>query len=248
MKFRIQTLILTVALSIGATMNAQSLSDILGGNKTGTMQTIGNMLEGIFTKSNLTLADIVGTYESSGPAVTFKSDNFLQKAGGIAGASALETKLQPYFEKYGFIGMPLVINEDGTFNWTVKGIILSGTVEPNTEEGTFTFNLTVGKLMKLGSFKAYVEKTGNNIKLMFDAKKLKQLISTVGKVSGISIAKTLGSLLDSYDGACIGFKMTNTGKPATTGTTPVTTSDSTSSQAGSALENLFNILNNSRNR
>ena len=43
------------------------------------------MLEGIFTKTNLEIADLVGEYESAGPAVSFKSDNFLQKAGGIAG-------------------------------------------------------------------------------------------------------------------------------------------------------------------
>ena len=75
--------------------SAQSFGDLLKGIAGGGSATdiISNVIEGVFTKTDLTLADLVGEYKSEGPAVTFKSENFLQKAGGIAGAAAIESKL-----------------------------------------------------------------------------------------------------------------------------------------------------------
>jgi hypothetical protein len=263
---KIKAFFLAAALMAGATAQAQSLGDLLqglggGGNGSDLGSTIGNVLSGIFTKTDLTLEDLVGEYVSQGPAVTFKSDNFLQKAGGIAGAAALETKLQPYYEQYGLTGMPMTIDADGNFTMTVKMLKLSGNVVPGSEQGTFTFNvLALGKI-KVGQFTAYVQKSGQNMDLMFDATKLKEMISTIGKVSGMSIAQTLGTLLDSYDGACIGFSMQYTGAPSSTGTTTsgsgldalfggsrsngsTQTQDSTTTPAaGEGLNNLLNILN-----
>ena len=151
----------------------------------------------------------------------------------MAGAAALETKLQPYYEQYGTTGMTLVVNSGASYIMTVKGIKLSGTVTRNDGGGTFTFNL-MAMGMKVGQFTAYVEKTGKNLNLMFDATKLKEIISTVGKFSGMTIAKTLGTILDSYDGACVGFKMENTGKNVSSsqGNTPASTGSSTRRIAG----------------
>nr|MDE6669385.1 DUF4923 family protein [Muribaculaceae bacterium] len=55
------------------------------------------------------------------------------------------------------------------------------------------------------------EKSGNSLDLMFDASKLKSIISAVANFSGMSLAKTAAGILDSYDGACIGFKMNKVG-------------------------------------
>lgn len=247
---KLKVSLVALALMAGATANAQGLSDILkglGGAGGDVSSTIGNLIEGVFSKSDITLEDLVGDYVSTGPAVTFKSDNFLQKAGGVAGAAALETKLQPYYEQYGLTGMTLVVNDDASFIMTVKGIKLSGTVTRNDGDGTFTFNL-MAMGMKVGQFTAYVEKTGKNLNLMFDATKLKEIISTVGKFSGMTIAKTLGTILDSYDGACVGFKMENTGKNVSSsqGNTPASTGSSTrqdSGNDGSALNSLKDLLN-----
>lgn len=245
----LKSLFIAAALLLAAaTAQAQSLGDILGGlgnssgNQSGLGGTIGNVLSGIFTKSDLTLDDIVGEYVSDGPAVTFKSDNFLQKAGGIAGAAAIETKLQPYYEQYGLTGMPLTIDSDGNFTMKIKGIPLSGTVAAKDNKGEFKFVIKALGTVKVGQFTAYIQKSGRNIDLMFDAKKLKDFISTVGKFSGMKIAGSLSKILDSYDGANIGFKMKNTGSSSVT--SPVESSDSTASGQGSGLENLFNILNN----
>lgn len=198
-------------------MNAQGLSDILGsiGGKSsnsgsgGVGDILSGVIEGVFTKTNLSLQDLTGEYKAEGPAVTFKSDNFLQKAGGIAGAAAIESKLKPYYEQYGLNNMTLTVDTAANFTMKIKSLSLKGTISPQDSDGAFTFNFNVMGI-KLGGFKAYIEKSGNNLNLMFDASKLKSFISTVASLTGNSMAKALGSILDSYDGACIGWKMVNT--------------------------------------
>ncbi|MDE5903509.1 MAG: DUF4923 family protein, partial [Muribaculaceae bacterium] len=82
-----------------------SLKDALGGGGVG--ETVTNLIQGVFSKSDLTVADIAGEWTSNGSAVSFTSDNFLQKAGGVAAAAAIETKLNPYYEQYG-LNAPLM--------------------------------------------------------------------------------------------------------------------------------------------
>lgn len=208
---KLLTLLIISGLSVSS-IHAQSLSDILGkvtGKAGGVTDIVSGVIEGVFTKSNLTLQDLVGTYTANGPAVTFKSENLLQKAGGLAGAATLESKIKPYYEKYGLNNMTLVIDQDANFTMKIKSLSLKGTITKNDSEGTFDFNFNVAGI-KLGKFTAYIEKSGSNLKLMFDASKLKDIISTVAKFTGNTMASALASILDSYDGACIGFKMVST--------------------------------------
>ncbi|MDE6400315.1 MAG: DUF4923 family protein [Muribaculaceae bacterium] len=230
---RLRTIIIALAILCISNVNAQGLGDLLkglGGGSSDIGTTIGNLVEGVFTKTDLTLADLTGEYESQGPAVAFKSDDLLKKAGGIAGAAALETKLKPYYEQYGLTGMKLSVDSAANFTMTVKGVRLSGDITKNGDDGTFTFNIKAAG-MKIGQFTAYVQKSGSNLDLMFDATKLKQLISTVSGLAGGTMTKALSSILDSYDGACIGFEMKGT------------VAESAGSSSGSAIESLRNILN-----
>ena len=221
-------------------MQAQGLGDILSGlgnsSNSDSGNVLTNILEGVFTKTNLSLEDLVGEYQAQGPAVTFKSENFLQKAGGIAGAATIESKLNPYYEQYGLNNMTLTVNEEFNFTMKIKSLSLKGVVTKNEEEGTFDFNFNVMGI-SLGKFKAYVEKSGSNLNLMFDATKLKTLISAIAKFTGNSMAKALGSILDSYDGACIGWKMVSTAPANSNG------AGGSSSSISSGLETLKGILN-----
>lgn len=226
-----------MALLWGASVHAQGLGDLLKGLG-GSGSTLGKLVEGVFTKTDLKLDDLVGDYTSQGPAVAFKSDNLLKQAGGIAGAAALETKLKPYYEQYGLTGMTLCVDTAANFTVTVKGLRLSGDIIRNDGEGTFTFNIKAMG-MKVGQFTAYVQKSGGDLDLMFDATKLKQIISTVSRFTGGTMAKALSSILDSYDGACVGFDMKCT-TPQATGADSGTSKDAST---GSALESLRNILN-----
>lgn len=198
--------------------NAQSISDILGkigqsvkgdNNSSGISGTLGNILEGVFSSSNLTIADLSGNWLSSGPAVCFQGDDVLKKAGGIAAAAAIENKIDPYFKQYGLTGAQLSILEDGSFTLTIKKAKLKGTISQNEsgEKGVFDFNFTALGKVKLGAVKTYVQKTSQSMDVMFDAKKLMQLVSVVSKISNIKTLSTLSSILNSYDGLCVGFKM-----------------------------------------
>ena len=231
-------------------VNAQSLGDLLGGlggNNSGSGNVLTNIIEGVFTKSNLSLADLTGEYKAQGPAVTFKSDNLLQKAGGIAGAATIESKLNPYYEQYGLNNMTLTVDENANFTMKVKALSLKGTITKNDSEGTFDFNFNIAGI-NLGKFTAYIEKSGKNLNLMFDASKLKDIISAIAKFTGNSMAKALGSILDSYDGACIGWKMVATSQSNSSSNTTNTPTDSnnnsgSNSSISSGLDALKGILN-----
>ncbi len=207
---------------------AQSVTDLLGG-------VLGNVAQGVFSSSNLSVSDIAGEWTASGSAISFQGDNFLKKAGGLAAAGAIESKLDPYYKKLGLNNAVLTVNSDGNFKLKIKGISLSGTAESNGD-GTFYFNFKAFGSFSLGKVKTYVQKSGNNLDVMFDAKKLKTLISGVAKLTGISVAKTISSVLDSYEGLCVGFKMSKTGSVNSQG------SESGASDISSGVNNILNKI------
>ena len=182
---------------------AQGLGDILGG---GLGNTLGNIIEGVFSSSNITIADMEGEWTSTGPAVCFQGEGFLKKAGGIAAAAAVETKLAPYYEQYGLNNATLTVNADGTFTLACKMIKLNGTITQaaRAQPGVFEFNFTALGI-KLATVTTYVEKTSRTMDVMFDATKLKKLLTAVSQFSGIKVVQALSSILDSYDGLCVGF-------------------------------------------
>lgn len=182
---------------------AQGLGDILGG---GLGNTLGNIIEGVFSSSNITIADMEGEWTSTGPAVCFQGEGFLKKAGGIAAAAAVETKLAPYYEQYGLNNATLTVNADGTFTLACKMIKLNGTITQaaGAQPGVFEFNFTALGI-KLATVTTYVEKTSRTMDVMFDATKLKKLLTAVSQFSGIKVVQALSSILDSYDGLCVGF-------------------------------------------
>lgn len=220
-------------LATAWTLPARSdLRELLGG-KTGS--TIGNILEGVFTKTDIDVKDIAGTYEATGSAVSFKSENALQKAGGLAASAAIEAQLDPYYEKYGLIGATLAADAEGNFTLKAKKITLQGVITKNSD-GTFEFKFQAFGKIKIGSMKAYVQKTPTNLEIMFDANKLKSLLSLVTKTVGGTLTKAVSSVLDSYDGACIGFGFKKTGSAPENNTAVTTQSaDSTASPAAGAL-------------
>ncbi|MDD6228844.1 MAG: DUF4923 family protein [Bacteroidales bacterium] len=245
----------------GMPVCAQNLSDILGGlgealggngqssqnqtgqNNNGGSSTLGNILEGVFSSSNITVSNMAGVWTSNGPAVCFQSDNFLQKAGGIAAASMIESKLSPYYNQYGLNGAVMTINTDGTFSMKLKNITLKGNITQTTEKGVFQFTFTALGSVKLGSIKTYIQKSYNTLSVMFDASKLKNLISGIAKIVNIQIVKTLTSILDSYQGLCVGFRMERTGNVKGQSTVNGSDSDNGSS---SGLGGLINVLGGNR--
>lgn len=202
------------------------LKDILGG----AGGALGNIVEGVFTKTDLTVEDIVGEWTATGSAVTFQSDNFLKKAGGSAAAGAVENQLDQYYSKFGLTGAVLTIENDSTFTLTIKKLPIKGTISVKSK-GVFNFNFSAGGIMKLGSMAAYVEKTPTGINVMFDADKIKKIMTLAATISGSKMVSTADKLLKEYDGICIGFKMK--------GQSSNTTGNSTTDSAIDALKGLF---------
>lgn len=231
--------------------NAQSVLDLFGNGSSNSSSTtgnvLGNIIEGVFTKTDITVADIAGSYSSNGPAVTFKSENFLQKAGGLAAAGVIEGKLAPYYKKYGLDNLTLTINNDETFTMQAKALRLSGKIVRDDAKGTFEFQFSAFGKIKLGSLTAYIEKSGSNINLMFDATKLKNFMSSLTKYFNSQMIKAVGSILDQYEGLCVGFKMQRTGNatdaPATT-TNGNSSSTKRQENSGSSFGEGLDLLRN----
>lgn len=199
--------IAVIALSVSCPSFADptpdpDLKDILGG----AGGALGNIVEGVFTKTDLTVEDIAGEWTSTGSAVTFQSDNFLKKAGGTAAAGAVENKLDEYYSKFGLTGAVLSIDKDGSFTLSIKKLPIKGTLEVKSK-GVFKFTFNAGGIMKLGSMDAYVEKTPSGLNVMFDADKIKKIMTLAATISGSKMVSTADKLLKEYDGICIGFKM-----------------------------------------
>lgn len=167
------------------------------------------MVEGLISKSNLSEADLVGSWQYSAPAVAFQSDNLLQKAGGAAAAGIITEKLAPYYAKAGITGLTAVFNQDKTFKFQVKRVTLSGTFEKDatSETGDFIFNFKAAGKIPVGKFKAHVEKVGSKLTITFDASKLITLVNTIASISGQATLKSVATMLNSYDGLNCGFEL-----------------------------------------
>lgn len=125
---KIKFIMAAVMLLIGATtMQAQSLGDILGG--------IGKAIIG---DKATTEEGIKGTWQYTGPACEFESDNLLAKAGGTAAAAKIESKLSPIMKKY-VPGIVYTFDGEGNYTTKIKKQTIHGTYTFNSKEKTITF-------------------------------------------------------------------------------------------------------------
>lgn len=202
----------TIVLLASANAHAFDLKDLIpkSGSGSSVSDVIGGLVDGVLSTDKLTVADIAGTWNYADPSVSFKSDNLLKKAGGAAAATAIETKLSPFYKKAGLEKMVVTINDDKSFTIAAGKTKLSGTVAEATDgsQSNFTFNFKAFGKMNIGKVDAYVVKgaTGS-MSLMFDVSKLIQIARTAGSLTGNSSIKSITAMLESYDGLCAGFKL-----------------------------------------
>lgn len=170
------------------------------------------MLGSLVASDKVSVEKMTGTWNYSAPAVSFKSDNLLKKAGGAAASSAVESKLAPYFKKAGIENMVLTVESDSTFTMKISKATLKGTISPVTDENSeanFVFNFKVAGKISLGKMDSYVTMSGSNsLSLTFDVSKLVALIEKAGALTGNSTINGVSSVLKGYDGICAGFKLT----------------------------------------
>ena len=201
-----------IASSTFVSASAFDIKDLL--NQAGQAHENGSVtdiIEGVLSTSNLEVKDLAGVWTSTGSAVAFQSEDLLSQAGGVAMASTLESKINPYFTKYGIVGSVITIQTDGSFSMTLKKTTLKGKIVKG-ENNKFILSFEAFGKNNLGNVNLYIQKTSTSMDLMFDASKLKTILSSIASLSKKGLGNSLNTFLNSYNGICIGFKMSKTGK------------------------------------
>lgn len=202
------------AASTSATSNAGSsiagiLGAVLGGNSNSSSSAGSSIINGIlnnvigsgtFSKQDL----CAHTWKYSKPGCAFTSENLLAQAGGEIAANKVEEKLGEYYSKFGFSSSNtyFTFKTDGTFAAKIDG---------KSWQGNYTFDEKTHAIQMKGlilSMSGYATKTANGISLLFDQKKLLNLIKTIGSLKGNSTLSALGTIANNYDGLRVGFEMT----------------------------------------
>lgn len=185
------------------------LGAVLGGNSNNSSSAGSSIINGIlnnvigsgtFSKQDL----CAHTWKYSKPGCAFTSENLLAQAGGEIAANKVEEKLGEYYSKFGFSGSNtyFTFKTDGTFAAKIDG---------KSWQGNYTFDEKTHAIQMKGlilSMSGYATKTANGISLLFDQKKLLNLIKTIGSLKGNSTLSALGTIANNYDGMRVGFEMT----------------------------------------
>lgn len=214
-------LFLPLMLLVGLMASASELDikDVLngmknGGNGSSTTEKLAGLAGALLSSDKISIESLHGSWAYKAPAVTFKSDNLLKKAGGAAVSETIEGKLASYYSKLGFTQMTLVVNEDNTFEMKIKKMTLKGTITEVTDKNSkanFVFSFKAAGKVSIGKLDTYVQKSAlGTMSIMFDVSKLISLVERVSTLTNLSSAKTLSSALSSYDGMCAGFEMSKT--------------------------------------
>jgi hypothetical protein len=202
------------ATSTSTTSNAGSaiagiLGAVMGGSSNSSSSAGSSIINGIlnnvigsgtFSKQDL----CAHTWKYSKPGCAFTSENLLAQAGGEIAANKVEEKLGEYYSKFGFSGSNtyFTFKTDGTFAAKIDG---------RSWQGNYTFDEKTHAIQMKGlilSMSGYATKTANGISLLFDQKKLLNLIKTIGSLKGNSTLSALGTIANNYDGMRVGFEMT----------------------------------------
>ena len=167
---------------------------------------LGSVLTELTSTSKIEIADLKGTWKYQSPAITFDSDNALQKIGGAAATASIEEKIAPYYQRAGITDLVITIEQDSTFTMTMRVATVKGSVSKG-ENGKLIFNFQAFKKIKLGKVEAMASKSGETLSLTFDASRLQTLVSKIASISQNSSIQSLSKILSSYDGIFVGCRM-----------------------------------------
>ena len=115
----------------------------------------------------------------------------------------LLSDMAPYFQKAGLSAQNTyaTFNEDGTFSAAIAGKKFSGTWtldEQNAKVTMKTLLLTIN---------CYAKRESGGISLLFESKKLLNVLQVLASMSGNDTAQKIGELSKNYDGVRLGFDM-----------------------------------------
>lgn len=192
--------------STGSTI-AGVLGGLLGGGSSSSStgsSIVNGILNNVIGSGTFKKEDLCHTWKYSKPGCAFTSENLLAKAGGEVAATKIEEQLAGYYTKFGITSSNtyFTFNTDGSFNAKIDG---------KSWNGTYTFDEKSHEIHLKGlllSASGYATKTTTGISLLFDQKKLLNLIKTLSAFKGSSTLSAVGSIANNFDGARVGFEMT----------------------------------------
>lgn len=193
----------STSTSVDATTGATTSATAATTTSIGSI--VSGLLNNVIGSGTFSKADLCAhTWKYSKPGCAFTSENLLAKAGGEIAASKVEEKLSTYYNKFGF-------NSSNTqFTFTTDGNF-SAQIDGKPWQGSYTFDEKTHAIHLKGlllSASGYATKTTNGISLLFDQKKLLNLIKMLSAFKGSSTLSAVGTIANSYDGMRVGFEMT----------------------------------------
>ena len=169
----------------------------------GSGGTLANAFTSVIGLDKVTKQGMVGTWHYDSPGCAFTSENLLAKAGGEVAATKIEQEMAPYFQKVGINAQNTTVtfNEDGSFQATIAGKGFSGiwTLDESTAKVTMK-----GLLL---SINCYAKREYGGIALLFESKKLLNVLQIMAAMSGNETVQKVGELSKNYDGIRLGFDM-----------------------------------------
>lgn len=177
-----------------------------GSSSGSALGTIGSILGNAVANNKFTVDDLVGTWNYVSPGVSFQSDNALKKIGGAGAATAVENKLAPYYNRLGLNKTTLTVDSEHNFTMKLGVASLKGKVEKN-DNGDLVFSFAAFGKVSLGKVNAHATKAGKTLNLTFDATRMIQIITKVAGALNNSSLNSISTLLNSYDGIYMGFKL-----------------------------------------
>ncbi len=188
----------------GENNDTTATSDNSGG---GVLGALGGLISNAVANKKFTVDDLVGTWNYTSPAVSFQSENALMKIGGVGAATAVENQLSPYYERLGFNKTVLTVDKDHNFTLKMGVLLLKGTVTKDDTDNSLVFNFNAFGKISLGKVNANATKAGKTLNLTFDATRLIQILTKISSKLNIQTLKAVSSILDSYEGIYMGFKL-----------------------------------------
>ena len=184
--------------SVKAQLSLGGLGDILNSS---TVNKVVSAIAG--TDASLTVADLAGTWKYSAPACKFESSDFLKSAGGEVVAASLKTKLATYYTKAGITPSRVSFAfADTTFVMKYGNAKLNGHIVKDEESGRFVVTFTA-----VGGYLPIMVMDGDTLEILFDVDRFVKVLTTIASKSQSSTLKSVGGLLDEYDGILMGFEL-----------------------------------------
>lgn len=183
-------------LATGSVQAQSSLSDLF------SKDNINKVVNAVTGKNGK--VEMCGTWDYSGMACEFETENLLKKAGGAVATSAVEKELNQQCAKIGIVPgkFGFTFNADSTFVNTYGKKQYKGTYSYNAH--TQSVNLKYARII---GFSAKTEVSVKDMTLLFNADKLLTLLTFFGSKSNSTLIKTASNLAKEYDGMLLGFEL-----------------------------------------